>query len=109
VARINRFGDHDARILGSLLISQFKGQVIVPDFGFSARDFHSYLIRENRLIAGVYSLSELNPKLQQMCLLMEKEAAQCTYDDAEVLARYEGLIPSTVGYAAFVDSVMKPQ
>src|SRR6266404_6869764 len=39
VARINRadIGDHDARILGALLISQFKGQIIVPDFGFYAR------------------------------------------------------------------------
>jgi hypothetical protein len=37
VARINRaeLGDHDATILGALLISQFKGQIIVPDFGFT--------------------------------------------------------------------------
>jgi hypothetical protein len=41
-------GEDDARILGSLLISQFKGQIIVPDFGFYARDFHASLIREKR-------------------------------------------------------------
>jgi hypothetical protein len=34
VARIDRaeLGEYDARILGSFLISQFKGQIIVPDF-----------------------------------------------------------------------------
>jgi len=45
----------------------------VPDFGFYARDFHASLIREKRLIAGVYySLSELEPRLRHRCLLMEK-------------------------------------
>jgi hypothetical protein len=90
VARIDRakLGDHDARILGALLISQFKGQIILPDFGFYAREFQASLIRENRLIASVYTLSELDTKLQQLCLLMEKVARQCTYADAEVLAQY---------------------
>jgi hypothetical protein len=108
VARINRaeLGDYDARILGSLLMSKFKGQIIVPDFGFYARDFHVSLIRENRLIAGVFTLSELNEKLRQMCLMMEKEAAQCTYEDAEVVARYEGLIPTTNGYNARLEQLM---
>jgi hypothetical protein len=92
VARINRaeLGEHDARILGSLLISQCKGQIIVPDFGFYARNFHASLIREGRLIAGVYTLSALDEQLRQMCLLMETEAAGCTYEDAQALAKYEG-------------------
>ncbi|MBR1214616.1 hypothetical protein [Bradyrhizobium sp. JYMT SZCCT0180] len=108
MARINpaELGDHDARILGALLISQFKGQIIVPDFGFYARDFHASLIREGRLIAGVYTLSELDKRLREMCLLMETEASRCTYEDAEALARYEGLVPGTVGYSAFVDKLM---
>jgi hypothetical protein len=37
---------------------------------------------------------------------MEKEGRQCTFDDAEVLARYEGLVPDTVGFSAFVDKMM---
>jgi hypothetical protein len=43
VARINRaeIGDYDALILASLLISQFKGQIIIPDFGFYARPFYA--------------------------------------------------------------------
>ena len=110
VARIDRakLGDYDAFILASLLISQFKGQLIIPDFGFYARPFHASLIRENRLIAGVYTLSELDEKMQQLCLLMEdKEGRQCTPDDAAVLAEYEGLVPHTEGYGDFVGAAIK--
>jgi hypothetical protein len=108
VAKLDRaeIGEHDARILGAVLISQFKGQIIVPDFGFYARDFHTSLIRENRLIAGVHTLAELDSTLRQMCLLMEKVGSQCTYDDAEVLAKYAGLQPKTVAYIDFVDAAM---
>ena len=108
IARINRaeLGDHDARILGALLISQFKGQVIVQDFGFYARDFHASLIRENRLIAGVHTLSELNEKLRQMCLLVETQAAGCTYEDALVLAKYAGHVPGTKAFNAAVQRAM---
>ena len=55
MARIDRaeLGDFDALVLGLLLISQFKGQVVVPDFGFYGRDAHVSLIRQKRLIAGV--------------------------------------------------------
>jgi len=108
VARIDRakLGDYDAFILASLLISQFKGQIIIPDFGFYARPFHASLIRENRLIAGVFTLAELDEKMRQMCLLMEKEARQCTYDDAETLAKYRGLVPTTNEYKEYVASLM---
>jgi hypothetical protein len=34
-------------------MSHGQGQVVVPDLGFYGRDFHSRLIREERLIAGV--------------------------------------------------------
>ncbi len=109
VARLDRtdIGEHDARILGALLISQFKRQVIIPDFGFYARDFHSALIREDRLIAGVYTLSELEPTLRHLCLLMEKTGMQCTFEDAEVLAKYAGLRPTTEGYNGYVLKAMR--
>jgi hypothetical protein len=56
------------------------------------------LIRESRLIAGVYTLSEVDEKMRQLCLLMEeKEGRQCTPDDAAVLAQYEGLVPTRKG------------
>jgi hypothetical protein len=108
VAKINRaeIGDNDAFILGSLLISQFKGQIIVPDFGFYARDFHASLVRQNRLIAGIYSLSELDKKLRQLCLLMPKVPLQCTVEDAQVLALYEGLTPGTVAYSDYVSGAV---
>jgi hypothetical protein len=55
VARISRkeLGDFDALVLGLLLMSHTKAQVVVPDFGFYGRDIHSRLIREARLIAGI--------------------------------------------------------
>src|ERR1700735_26576 len=53
-ARIDRaeLGDFDALVLGLLLVSHAKGQVVVGDFGFYGRDIHSRLIREEQLIAG---------------------------------------------------------
>jgi hypothetical protein len=111
IARIDRadVGEHDARILGALLISEFKGQIIVPDFGFYARNFHTSLIREDRLIAGVYTLSELDEKLRHQCLLNEKIPLQCTWDDASVLARYEGLVPHENRYNDYIGSAMSPR
>jgi hypothetical protein len=98
VARLNRkeIGDDDAKIIANILIVQFKGQVVIEDFGFYAREHHAALIRENRLMAGVYTLSELGEpkdKFRQSCMLMEKIGRQCTYEDAEVLAKYKGLRP----------------
>jgi hypothetical protein len=64
------------------------------------------LIRENRLAAGVYTLAELDEKLRQMSLLMETEAAGCKYEDAEVLAKYDGHVPGTNAYNSFVQRAM---
>jgi hypothetical protein len=94
MARINRaeLGDFDALVLGLLLMAQFKGQLVVPDFGFFGRDFHASLIPQNRLIAGVNSLAELTPKLRQSVLLInDKVACSTTGDDAETLALYAGM------------------
>jgi hypothetical protein len=51
----------------------------------SRGDFTPPSFGKNRLIAGVYSLSELNEKMRNLCLLMKKVGMQCTYDDAQVL------------------------
>lgn len=104
LARLNRaeLGDFDCFVLGNLLISQYRGQVVIPDFGFYGRAHHMSLIRQERLIAGVNSLDELPKELRQRALLMEKTAQHCTPADAEVLAGYEGLIPHTNGYNEFV-------
>jgi hypothetical protein len=37
---------------GLLLMAHFKGQLVVPNFGFYGRDLHQACIREDRLIAG---------------------------------------------------------
>ena len=72
IARLNRkqIGDDDAKVIANILISQFKGQIVIEDFGFYAREHHATLIREERLIAGVYTLSELPEKLRERASLM---------------------------------------
>jgi hypothetical protein len=105
VARIDRsqLGDFDAFVLASLLIGQFRGQVIVPDFGFYGRPLHTNLIRQTRLIAGVQVLAELEPKLRQVVLtIKDKRADNTTAEDAETLAQYAGLVPDTTGHTDFV-------
>lgn len=108
IARLDRaqLGEYDARIIAALLVFQFKGQVIIPDFGFYARPFHSALIREKRLMAGVYTLSELDDKMRALCLLMPKEGRQCSYDDAVTLAKYAALVPQTVEFNDFLAARM---
>lgn len=111
VARINRaeLGDFDAFVLALLLIGQAKGHIVVPDFGFYGRPLHTTLIRQDRLIAGVNFLSELEPKLRQAALLIpDKDGRQCTFEDAEVLAQYAGLVPDTTGHSEFVQRAMEP-
>jgi hypothetical protein len=96
VARLDRavLGDFDAFVLANLLISQFKGQVIIPDFGFYGREHHISLIRQNRLVAGVNALSELSGPLYGAALsIPERIASRTLYDDAETLAKYAGLRP----------------
>jgi hypothetical protein len=83
-----------------------KGQIVIEDFGFYARPFYTGSVREDRLMAGVYILSELDEKLRQMCLLMETEAVGCTYEDAATLAKYEGHVPGTNAFNTFVKRAM---
>jgi hypothetical protein len=98
-ARLNRseIGDHAALIIGLTLLNMYKGQVVVPDFGFYGRDAHMRLIRENRLIAGLYYLDELKrraPELRQGILLIKNRVAHgALYHDAETLAYFEGHRP----------------
>ncbi len=95
LVRINRqeIGDDDAKIAANVLMSQFKGQVVIQYFGFYAREHHAALIREERLIAGVNTLSELPDKLYDRAILMPKKGRGCTFEDAETLAKYAGHRP----------------
>jgi hypothetical protein len=106
-ARINRaeLGEFDALVLG--LIGHYKGQVVVPDFGFYGRDSHASLIREGRLIAGVNFIGELSDKLRRSVLLIkEKQASEATAEDAEELASYAGLLRGTNRFNSFVEGAM---
>jgi hypothetical protein len=97
LARLDRavLGDFDAFVLASFLVSQFKGQVVIPAFGFYGRDFHTALIRQNRLTAGLNYLAEIKSEDLQQALLTipQKRACRALFDDAEVLARDAGLRP----------------
>jgi hypothetical protein len=60
------------------------------------------------LIAGVNSMSELSPRLRKPVLLIPDNVARgATYEDAEVLTKYAGLVPSTTGYKDFVARAME--
>jgi hypothetical protein len=105
LARIDRaeLGEFDALVLGVLLMSHFKGTLVVPDLGFYGRNIHTNLIREGRLVAGVNFLDELPDKLRQRCLMIEDKVLQgASVEDAEIAARYKGLVKGTVGFTDFV-------
>lgn len=98
LARLNRkeIGDFAALVLGFLLISQYHGRIIIPDFGFYGRDPHASLVRENRLIAKVNFLGELPEKLRSSVLLIkDKHARGALYDDAVLIAKFRGYTPGT--------------
>lgn len=104
LARLDRaeLGDFDCFVLGNLLISQYAGQVIVPDFGFYAHSGHTSLIRQQRLIAGINSFAEVPSLEHQLLLIDNKNASHSTAEDGKVLALYAGLLPGTNAYNDFI-------
>ena len=80
----------DALALSLFATSQFDGQIVIPEFTF-ARDFHTQLIDEGRLIAGVRRLSQLKGEVYDAAMSMEIEPRGCIYKDAVTLAEREGL------------------
>jgi hypothetical protein len=90
-------------VLTTLLVKQFSGLAIFPDFGFYGRDFHTSLIRENRLVASLNSLSEVSAPMQQALLgIKSKTIYRTTPADAQHLILYskhtEPKILSQEGY-----------
>lgn len=101
-------GRKDALILGLIFMNAFQGQLIVPDFGFYGRDAHIALIEQDRLIAGVNFLDELPKQLRQAALLIkDKIPLHATFDDAELLAKYEGLRPDPLREANTYDDFIR--
>jgi hypothetical protein len=114
LARLSRaeLGDFDALFLGLLLVGHFKGQLVIPDFGFYGRDAHISLIRQNRLVAGVNFLDELPLRLRQAVLsIQEKVPIGALYSDAKTLAEYAGLRPDPLRkdnpYEDFIKDAME--
>lgn len=92
IATIDRsqIRDFDALVLASFLVGQFKGQVIIPDFGFYGHDLYLSLIRQNRLTCAVSFIEQLPKKLQQGVLSIETKhlAGRVTAEDAQRLLPY---------------------
>lgn len=110
VAKLDRaeIGDFDAFILGALLMGQHKGQVVLSDGGFYLRPLHASLIRQDRLTATVRVLEEVPRQLAQALLTIpDKHGHGCTFEDAQTLARYAGLLPGTTGHTDFVERAMR--
>lgn len=106
LARINRkeLGEFDALALGLFLINHYKGQLVIPDFGFYGRNAHTRLIREERLIAGINYLDELPLQLRRAILsVKDVEHRHVRYEDALELAKYHcSFLPGTDGHSTFV-------
>ncbi len=108
LARLDRaaLGDFDCFVLGNLLISEYRGTVVIPDFGFYAIPSHIQLVRQRRLIAGVNYLAELAPPLRNLLLMGETIPARTTFEDAETLADYAGIPKHINRYADFIEECM---
>lgn len=110
IARLDRavLGDFDCFVLANLLISQYAGPVVIPDFGFYACKFHTSLIRQNRLIAGLNYFDEVPSFKSQLLMIDNKIGSHCTPDDAKLLALYAGHLPGTNAYNDFIDECIHP-
>jgi hypothetical protein len=88
-------------------MAHFKGQLVIPDFGFYGCELHQADIREGRLIAGVNFLGEFPVKLRQAALLIDdKVPSRTTMEDAETIAQYAELVPGTIGFTDFTQEAM---
>lgn len=93
--------EFDCFLIANLLISNYRGTVVIPDYGFYACTFHTQLIRQNRLMVGVRFLDEVKHK-NHLLLMKRKIASRCTHEDARTLAEYKGLVAGTNAYTDFI-------
>jgi len=113
IARLNRseLGDDDALLIGQLLISEYKGLVVIPHLEFYGKDFHTYLIREDRLIAGIDTFANVTPKLRSALMTMDITPNHCLYRDAVLIAELSRLRPDPLRadneYTTFIDQAMR--
>lgn len=104
-------GERACKVIGRFIISLYKGQFIIDDAGFYLTDAHTYLVKEKRIIAGVATLSQLPPRLRdELLLVKDKHASGALYDDAVLLAKYQGLQPDPTReanpYNEFIQAAM---
>src|SRR5690242_14212527 len=103
----SKLTDFDCRAIANLLISNYRGQVVVPDYGFYSCDFHNSLIDQHRLIAGVRRLDQVGNLRDDLLLIEKKIAKHCTTEDAEVLAGFSGFPRGTDGHTGFIQAAVR--
>lgn len=132
IARLDRatLGDDDCFLLGNFLIAQYRGPIVIPDFGFYAVPSHIQLVRQGRLTAGLDFLSDLDrrdgqlDKLRNRLLASEQTkpfrykrvaththyGCHTSYADAVALAGYAHLHPDSTmadnAYNRFIEECM---
>jgi hypothetical protein len=109
LARLDRaeLSEFVCRVLGLFLVAGYKGQVVIPDFGFYGARHHTGLMREDRLIAGVNWLDEIPDLRHSLLLIDDKIGRHTTAEDAEALAEYTGLVPNTNAHSEFVQRAIQ--
>jgi hypothetical protein len=99
----------DRKVIGNLLISNYQGSVVIPNFGFYACPFHASLIEEGRISIGVHNLNEV-PWLQNCLHHFQKDDVhpmRCNAEDADTLAtHFSGKPKGTDGYSSYVALAM---
>ena len=108
LARLDRkvLGDFDAFVIGQLLLGQYPGHIVVPDYGFYACPFHIPLVRERKLFAGLNFLDEVSEDIKKQFLLGEILPSHALYDDAETLALHAGIARGTNAFLDFVNNAL---
>lgn len=100
-------GRRDCFVLANLLISVYKGHVIVPKYREYSCPFHLSLIEERRMTVGLNFLDEVSTEIRRSLLMQETLACRCLYDDAEVLAMFAGKPRGTNGFNDYVSACMR--
>lgn len=91
----------DAFIIANLLISNYQGHIIVPDYARYACPFHPL----ERMSVGVNFLDEVSFR-NKLLLVKDKIGSQCVPEDAKVLAEFSGVIPGTNAFTDFIHNAV---
>jgi hypothetical protein len=97
IARMRGLTDFDRFAIANILIANYQGHIVIPDFGFYGCPFHTSLTE--RMTVGAKFLDQLSPALRRAVLLIpDKIPCRTTTEDAETLVGFTGLLRGTNEY-----------